>query len=131
MLIGTSLGKCVKDILDGTAKEDEVLFIVTNTMCPTLDRLIDVIKEYYYYPPTRAYDMTAHSLVDATKVAQRLFESGKLHQPRCLIQDNPSRSSNAHSLKDTWYEIVPTPSSHNQSVVDAYSKYRMLATLAE
>ena len=125
MLIGTSLGKCVKDILDGTVKEDEVLFIVTNTMCPTLDRLIDVIKEYYYYPPTRAYDMTAHSLVDATKVAQRLFESGKLHQPRCLTE-----VYRAHTLKDTWLEVVPTITSHNQSVVDAYGKYRMLAVLA-
>jgi hypothetical protein len=126
MLIGTSLGKCVKEILDGKVKEDEVLFIVTNTMCPTLDRLIDVIKEYYYYPRTRAYDMTAHSLVDATKVAQRLYEHGKIHQPRCFAD-----VYRAHNLKDTWYDIVPTPSSHNPSVVDAYSKYRMLATLAE
>jgi hypothetical protein len=126
MLIGTSLGKCVKEILDGKVKEDEVLFIVTNTMCPTLDRLIDVIKEYYYYPRTRAYDMTAHSLDDAKEVAQRLYEHGKLHQPRCF-----NEVYRAHSLKDTWYDIVPTPSSHNQSVVDAYSKYRMLATLAE
>jgi hypothetical protein len=125
LLIGTSLGKCVKDILDGTVKEDEVLFIVTNTMCPTLDRLIDVIKEYYYYPPTRAYDMTAHSLEDAKEVAQRLFESGKLHQPRCLTE-----VYRAHTLKDTWLEVVPTITSHNQSVVDAYGKYRMLAVLA-
>jgi hypothetical protein len=125
-MIGTSLGKCVKDILDGTVKEDEVLVIVTNTMCPTLDRLIDVIKEYYYYPPTRAYDMTEHSLADAQIVAQRLYEHGKLHQPRCFAD-----VYRAHTLKDTWYDIVPTPSSHNPSVVDAYSKYRMLATLAE
>ena len=125
LLIGTSLGKCVKDILDGTVKEDEVLFIVTNTMCPTLDRLIDVIKEYYYYPPTRAYDMSAHSLEDAKAIAQRLFESGKLHQPRCLTE-----VYRAHTLKDTWLEVVPTITSHNQSVVDAYGKYRMLAVLA-
>jgi hypothetical protein len=126
LFIGTSLGKCLKDLLDGKVKEDEVLFIASKTMCPTLERLMDVIKEYYYYPPTRAYDMTAHSLEDAQSLAQRLYEHGKLHQPRCFTD-----VYRAHSLRDTWYDIVPTPSSHNQSVVDAYSKYRMLATLAE
>jgi hypothetical protein len=127
LLIGTSLGKCLKSILDGIVKEDEVLFIASNTMCPTLDRLMDVVDAYYYgrvYDP--AYDMSAHSLDDAKEVAQRLYEHGKIHQPRCFTD-----VGRAHRLTDTWYDIVPTPSSHNPSVVDAYSKYRMLATLAE
>lgn len=126
MLIGTSLGKCVKDILDGTVKEDDVFFIVSNTMCPNLERLMDVIDHYYFGPPSRAYDMSAHSFGDAKAVAQRLYEQGKLHQPRCITD-----VYRAHALKDTWLEVVPTPTSHNQSVLDAYGKYRMLATLAE
>jgi hypothetical protein len=126
LLIGTSLGKCVKDILDGTVKEDDVLFIVANTMCPDLPRLMDVIETYYHDRPfVPAYDMSAHSLEDAKAIAQRLFESGKLHQPRCLTE-----VYRAHTLKDTWLEVVPTITSHNQSVVDAYGKYRMLAVLA-
>jgi hypothetical protein len=130
MLIGTSLGKCVKSILDGDVKEEDVMFIVSNTMCPDLEKVLGVIEEYYYgrsYIP--AYDMTAHSFEDAKAVAQRLYESGKLHQPRCF--DSGGRGGRAHNLSDTWHEVVPTPSTHNQSVIDAYNQYQMLATLAK
>jgi hypothetical protein len=130
MRIGTSLGKCLKDILDGTVKEDDVLVIVSNTKCPDLPRLMAVVDEYYYSRPHSDYDLTAHTIEDAQALAQRLFESGKLHQPRCLQTDTLSRGGNAHNLKDTWLEVVPTITSHNQSVVDAYGKYRMLAVLA-
>jgi len=129
MLVGTSLGKCVKDILDGKVKEDDVFFIASNTMCPDLERLMDVIDTYYHersYMPD--YDMTAHTVEDAQAVAQRLYENGQLHQPRCFKQ---GWLGNAHTLKDTWYEIVPTPSTYNQSVMDAYGQYRMLADLAK
>jgi hypothetical protein len=130
MYIGTSLGKCLKDILDGKVKEHEVLVIVSNTMCPDLPRLMDVVVEYYYARShNRSYDLSAHTIEDAQSLAQRLFESGKLHQPRCHL--TTGTLGNAHTLSDTWYEIVPTPSTHNQSVLDAYGQYRMLATLAE
>jgi hypothetical protein len=128
MLIGTSLGKCLKDILDGTVKEDDVLVIVSNTMCPDLPRLMAVVDEYYYNRPRADYDLTAHTIEDAQALAQRLFESGKLHQPRCFKEDWQRRG---HSHKDTWHEIVPSPSTYNQSVIDAYGQYRMLAELAK
>ena len=127
MLIGTSLGKCVKDILDGKVKEEDVFFIASNTMCPDLPRLMDVIETYYHersYMPD--YDMSAHTVEDAKALAQRLYENGQLHQPRCFTDVH-----RAHLLNDTWYEIVPTPSTHNQSVLDAYGQYRMLADLAK
>jgi hypothetical protein len=126
MWIGTSLGKCLKSILDGKVKEEDVLVIVTNTMCPNLERLMDVIDHYYFSPPSRAYDMSAHSFGDAKAVAQRLYEHGQLHQPRCFTDVH-----RAHLLNDTWYEIAPSPSTHNQSVMDAYGQYRMLADLAK
>ena len=129
MYIGTSLGKCVKDILDGKVKEAEVLFIASNTMCPDLPRLMDVIETYYHERShVPAYDMTSHSLEAAKALAQRLYENGQLHQPRCF---KTGWSGNAHNLRDTWYEIAPTPSTHNQSVIDAYGQYRMLADLAK
>jgi len=129
MWIGTSLGKCVKDILDGKVKEEDVFFIASNTMCPDLPRLMDVIETYYHersYVP--AYDMTEHSLEDAKAIAQRLYENGQLHQPRCFMKN---WTGNAHYLQNSWYEIVSTPATHNQSVLDAYGQYRMLADLAK
>jgi hypothetical protein len=131
MKIGTSLGKCVKSILAGEVKEEDVLFIVSNTMAPDLDKLMAVIEEYYYtYQGSggrgAAYDMSAYSLADACAVAQRLFESGQLHQPRCVAK----LYGNAHALKDTWYDIIPSPVSDSESVREAWNHYTMIKSLA-
>jgi hypothetical protein len=130
MKIGTSLGKCVRSILAGEVKEEDVLFIVTNTNCPTIETLMGVIEQYYYeYQGSgrrAAYDMSAYSLADACAVAQRLFESGKLHQPRAVVK---GMYSNAHALQDTWYDIVPSPVSDNESVQSAWNHYTMIKNL--
>lgn len=132
MKIGTSLGKCVRSILAGEVKEEDVLFIVSNTMCPDLDRLMLVIDEYYYtYQGSggrgAAYDMSGYDLVDARAIATRLMESGKLHQPRCV---GTSVFGNAHALKDTWYDVMPSPVSDNESVQAAWNHYTMIRGLA-
>lgn len=131
LFIGTSLGKCLKDLLDGKVQEDEVLVIVSNTMCPDLTRLLDVVEVYYYertYIPE--YDMSAHTLEDAKAVAQRLFESGKLHQPRVVKNES---WGNAHGLKDTWHDIIPSAGlgnlADNDNVRDAFDRYRALSIL--
>ena len=131
MKIGTSLGKCVKSILAGEVKEEDVLFIVTNTNCPTIETLMGVIEDYYYQavrvPKGHAYDMSDYTLADACIVARRLFESGKLHQPRAV---GSGMYGNAHSLQDTWYDIVPSPVSDNESVQEAWNHYTMIRSLA-
>jgi hypothetical protein len=133
MKIGTSLGKCVKSILAGEVKEEDVLFVVSNTKCPDLVKLMGVIEEYYYQyqgthmPREKAYDMSAYSLEEACAVAQRLFENGKLHQPRVV---GSQVWGNAHSLKDTWYDIMPSPMTDNESVREAWNHYTMIRSLA-
>ena len=133
MKIGTSLGKCVKSILAGEVKEEDVLFIVTNTNCPTLETLMFVIEQYYYdYKGARsvrerAYDMSDYTLAEACAVAQRLFESGKLHQPRVIAK---GLYGNAHHLQDAWYDIVPSPVTDNESVQEAWNHYTMIKNLA-
>lgn len=129
MKIGTSLGKCVKDILDGHVRYEDVLFIVSNTNAPTLEQLFGVIEEYYYaYQGSGSpYDLSAHSLESAKKIAQRLLENGKLHQPRAISK---YIFGNAHQLQDTWYDIVPSPTSDNESVREAWNHYTMIRNLA-
>jgi len=129
MKIGTSLGKCVKSILAGEVAVDEVLWIISNTMCPDLDRLMGVIEQYYfeYGGSSRRpeYDMSDYSLDDAKAIAQQLFESGKLHQPRCL----PGAGwGNAHALQDTWYDIMPSQSS-SAAVKEAWDHYVFLSNM--
>ena len=132
MKIGTSLGKCVKDLLDGHVRYEDVFFIVTNTNCPTLEQLLRVIEDYYYDNQGArgrgaSYDLSAHSLASATKLAQRLMEDGKLHQPRAVAT---GMYGNAHALKDTWYDIMPSPTSDNESVREAWNHYTMIKNLA-
>jgi hypothetical protein len=132
MKIGTSLGKCVKSILAGEVKEEDVLFIVTNTNCPTLETLMEVIEQYYYeHQGARgrgaAYDMSAYTLADAGAVAHRLFDYGKLHQPRAV---GKGIYGNAHGLQDTWYDVVPSPVLDNESVQEAWNHYTMIKNLA-
>jgi hypothetical protein len=132
MKIGTSLGKCVRSILAGEVKEEDVLFIVSNTMAPDLDRLMDVIEEYYYgYQGSggrgAAYDMGEYELDDAKAIATRLMESGKLHQPRCT---GKSVFGNAHSLSDTWYDILPSAGS-SESAKNAWDAYVMMSKLSQ
>jgi hypothetical protein len=133
MKIGTSLGKCVKSILAGEVKEEDVLFIVTNTNCPTIETLMGVMEQYYYdYQGARSarerqYDMSEYSLAEACAIAQRLFEYGKLHQPRAV---GKGIYGNAHGLQDTWYDIVPSPVSDSESVREAWNHYTMIKQLA-
>jgi hypothetical protein len=132
MKIGTSLGKCVRSILAGEVKEEDVLVIVCNTKCPDLEKLMEVIEDYYYTYQGAAgkvsdYDMSNYSLVDACTVAQRLFEGGKLHQPR---EVGRGILGNAHNLIDTWYDIVPSHSSDSESVREAWNHYIMIKSLA-
>jgi len=130
MKIGTSLGKCVKSILAGEVKEEDVLFIVSNTKCPTLESLMGVIEVYYYENAgsrvRQEYDMSEYSLDDAQSVARHLMQSGKLHQPRCVGTDI---FGNAHSLRDTWYDIMPSPVTDNESVREAWNHYTMIKNL--
>jgi hypothetical protein len=132
MKIGTSLGKCVRSILAGEVKEEDVFFIVSNTKCPDLESLMSVIEDYYYtYQGAMGrvadYDMSKYSLADACAVAQRLFEGGKLHQPRVV---GTQIWGNAHDLKDTWYDIVPSHNSDSESVREAWNHYTMIRSLA-
>jgi hypothetical protein len=50
-----------------------------------------------------------------------------LHQPRAV---GSGMYGNAHSLKDTWYDIVPSPVSDNESVQEAWNHYTMIKKLA-
>lgn len=133
MKIGTSLGKCVKSILDGTVREQDVLLIVANTRCPDLASLDVVIEAYHagYAGASADYDMSDHSLEDAKAVAHRLMTAGKIHQPRVVNDSIGSFSGRAHNLRDTWYDIVPSNTNSTPAVVLAYEQYQMLAALTK
>jgi hypothetical protein len=131
MYIGLSLGKCMVDILADRVEEDKVALIITGTMAPTYDRYVEVINEYYSHGNygARGYNLHDYEWDRVILLAERLWNQAKIHQPRNFGASNTSLTSYARG--EVWLEIVPTLKSSNQSVVDAYEKYRILSALTE
>ena len=123
MKIGTSLGKCVKDILDGKVDLEDVLFITAGTRIETEEQLHDVLKEYRY-DGRKSYDTSEHDFDKVKKLGSAIWNSGILHQ---------RRNSNAlsHGLSDTWYDLMPSSNTDNEAVKAAWSHYIFLKKMTD
>jgi len=135
MYIGTSLGGCLKSIMLGEVSEDDVLLIITRTDCPTLEQLMTVVERYHsdgnsYATINDNYNYKGIALTELCDLAHRLWEDGKLHQPRTyghhggFIHPDMSRSS-------LWLEVNPIGLNKTPAVIDAYEKYKVLDTLTK
>lgn len=126
--LGTSLGKCVRSILRGEVAEEDVLLIVTGTQSSTLESFLEIVSEYYsggnmWTSDSSAYDLTVKPLDEVLELAQRLYEGGKIHQPRNFSGMALLRSSPA------WLEVAPSNYNSTPAVVEAYEKYKLLDKL--
>lgn len=137
MYIGTSLGGCLKSLMAGEVSIDEVMFIVTRTMCPTFDKYIDVVKQYYaegnlYARKPSQYDLSESSLDDVIEMASRLYYLGKIHQPRVFVEEGGFGVAYQHPTEygnSLWMQVVPTNTNTTPAVVEAYEKYKLLDAL--
>ena len=142
MYIGTSLGGCLKSLMANEVSEDEVMFIVTRTLCPNYETFIQVVEQYYEdgTPITRtthSYALREYELIKVKELATRLYYSGRIHQPR--VFDNEGRKDGHHYQYNhparlgngLWMQVVPTNDNSTPSVVDAYEKYKMLDNLTK
>lgn len=75
MLVGLSLSFCVKDIIEGKVKEDEVLFIVSGTSFEDDVHFREGMERYASY----YWSMSPQEGID---IATRLWKAEKIHQPR-------------------------------------------------
>lgn len=131
MLVGLSLGGCLRSILAGEVSKDDVLVIITRTDCPEFNKFIDVVRSYiekgnmYATIPDR-YDFTIFDPDEVIELATYLWEAGKIHQPRTFGTEVTRGSPGT-----LWLEVVPTNTNSNPSVVDAYEKYKMLDNLTK
>jgi hypothetical protein len=128
MYIGNSLGRCLNSILRGEVSSDEVLCIITRTRAEDYSRYIEVVKQYYDLGDSvdYGYNLSIHDWEQVKELATELWYAGKIHQPRLYISYVKSVGPG-----DIWLEVVPTNKSTNQAVVDAYEKYRILASLTK
>jgi len=137
MYIGTSLGGCLKSLMAGEVSIDEVMFIVTRTMCPDYEKYIQVVKQYYaegnlYARNPSRYDLSESSLDDVIEMASRLYYLGKIHQPRVFVEEGGFGVAYQHPTEygnGLWMQVVPTNTNTTPAVVEAYEKYKMLDAL--
>jgi len=142
MYIGTSLGGCLLSLMANEVSEDQVMFIVTRTLCPDYSTFIQVVEQYYAegIPITRSaysYSLSEYDLTNVKELATRLYFSGRIHQPRVFSeqgrQDGHSYPYN-HPAKlgnGLWMQVVPTNDNSTPVVVDAYEKYKLLDNLTK
>ena len=135
--IGTSLGRCLTSLMANEVSEDDVMLIVTRTLCPDYDSFMEVVEEYHadgapISRSIRSHNLSTYDFDKVKELATRLYFSGRIHQPRVNAHEgsnmytHPSQYSTA-----LWMEVVPTNRNTTPAVVEAYEKYRMLDTLTK
>jgi hypothetical protein len=121
--IGFSFGRCVRDIVQGQVKIDDVLCIIARTHMNDSQHVAAVIDQYLYTPGY--LEGLDPDLCHA--VGLELFSSGKVLEPRA----NGSRPLSV-PRDYIWMDMFPTvPGVSSQAVQEAWDTYRMLITLTE
>ena len=122
MKIGFSLGRCIRDIVQGKISEDEVAFIITATNIREVEQLAPVIDDYMF----RDEYLYGLDETECQRVAQSLWDSNKLIQPR--RQGLHRHKQPANSI---WVDMFPTELSENESVKKAWDSYRFMLHMTE
>lgn len=135
MLVGTSLGGCLRSLALGEVDKDDVLVIITRTSCKDVDSIIRVVEEYHtagnvFATKQTNYDMTGIDLDLLKELAQDLYHHGKIHQPQ-LYNGFPGFVHVELSRNQIWIPLAPSPKTDDQRVVDAYEKYQVLRNLVQ
>ena len=142
MYIGTSLGGCLLSMMAGEVSADEVMFIVTRTLCPDYESFMKVVEQYHEEGNPHAlnpaqYGLGDYDITEVKNLATRLYFSGRIHQPR--VFDSEGRTSGHYFYYDhpaklgygLWMQVVPTNDNSTPAVVEAYEKYKMLDNLTK
>lgn len=135
--IGLSLGGCLRSVMAGEVSEDDVMFIVTRTFAPKFADYIQVVETYHrqgnpYARKMDRYELGDYALEDVTDLATRLWNAGKIHQPRVVISDSYGSYNHPVGYGDgLWMQVVPNNTNATPVVVEAYEKYRMLDSLTK
>jgi hypothetical protein len=121
-------------ILKGEVREQDVLFIVTGTMCPDKKEFLAVAETYYHngngsvFRSERAeYNVDRITREEYMSLASHLYDAGKIHQPRNFAYGHGL----AGRYDDLWLQVVPTNENTTPAVLDAWEKYKMLDNLTK
>ena len=128
MKVGLSFSRCLRDIIEGKVDYDDVLVIVSRTILdPYNDNHWNSIWEGYttggYSHPEWKDHKDKND--EFRKLAVRLYDCGKLHQPRQFKLGNPVR------LPYYWLDlVVPVDDLEELPAVKAiWEQYQIVAGL--
>jgi len=122
MKIGFSLGRCIRDIVNGEVSIDDVAFIIAATNIREREDLDLVIYTYEQEP--RYLGGLDHD--QCIEVAHKLWDTNRLLQPR-----KQGLHRHAQPENSIWVDMFPTILSGNESVKKAWDAYRFMIHMTE
>ncbi len=122
MKIGFSLGRCVRDIVNGDVGIDDVAFLITATYIKSPEQLDNVIGTYIGEP---GY-LLGLDYDKCLEVARQLWDTNRIIQPRAQGMHRHAQPENS-----IWVDIFPTINSNNESVKKAWDAYRFMIHMVE
>ena len=122
MKIGFSVGRCIRDIVNGEIELADVAFIIGSTAMRDKEHMTHVIDAYM------ARDDYLYGLdKDACQtVAEQLWDMNKILQPRLQGMHRHRQPENA-----VWVDMFPTEASNNPAVKTAWNNYRTMLHMVE
>lgn len=121
MKIGFSFGRCIRDIVNGTVKIDDVVVIIAKTRMTRAD-LDSVVSSYMW----RADYLYGLDQAKCLEVAYELWDRGLLHQPRTF-------GAVGHMTPEQfiWLDLAPTVNNQSPWVTDAWEQYQVALRMSE
>jgi hypothetical protein len=126
MKIGLSFSRCMRDIYTGKVDEEDVLVIVARTdFNPHNDNHWNGIWDGYIYGGLSNPEWAdfADEYDDFRRMAIRLYDAGKIHQPRQFKAQAPR-------LPYHWLDTVVAPEEHNPAQQKAWDNYKLITGLS-
>lgn len=122
MKIGFSLGRCIRDIVNGDISIDDVAFLITATHIRSPEQLDNVINTYMF---ERGYLLGLDN-EKCLEVARQLWDTNRILQPRAQGMHRHAQPENS-----IWVDMFPTALSNNESVKKAWDGYRFMLHMVE
>jgi hypothetical protein len=122
MKIGFSLGRCIRDIVNGEVTIDDVAFIIAATNIHDEEQLSRVIAHYLYEPTY----LNGLDREQCQSVALELWTTNRILQPRREGMHRHMQPENA-----VWVDLFPTKVTDNENVKRAWDSYRLMLHMIE
>jgi hypothetical protein len=122
MKIGFSLGRCIRDIVNGEVALDDVAFVIAATNIHEQEQLAQVVDSYLY----RDDYLYMLDEAECQRVALELWKSNRILQPRRQGMHRHKQPENS-----VWVDMFPTVNSNNEAVKKAWDGYRFMLHMVE